>query len=108
MAWRRRQFFNEVLGRDKGKHQALLEAAAAVEEESSSSSSESSSSEEERLRGKRALRWERGADIQGRTYYYDSTTGITQWHTPDDPEELVYLGKQKEFLIRIGILVVGR
>ena len=58
MAWRR-QFFNEVLGRDKGKHQALLEAAAAVEESSSSSSSESSDSEEERLRGRRALRWER-------------------------------------------------
>merc|ERR1711898_50176 len=23
-----------------------------------------------------------GADIQGRTYYYDSVTGITQWHAP--------------------------
>ena len=27
------EFFNEVLGRDKGKHQALLEAAAAIERE---------------------------------------------------------------------------
>ena len=90
MAWRRHQFFAEILGKNFKAKVQLLE-----EESSSDDESLSTASEGTKMRGKRALRWERGADVQGRTYYVDSVTGVTQWDEPDDMVEMVYIGKEE-------------
>ena len=112
MAWRRRQFFQEILGRDyfknkrEAEEKARLEAleAGEVDEEDFSEESESEASEEaasvssvdseeERLRGKQVRRWEEGADASGRVYWYDTVRGLSVWQEPDDLDDLVYIGK---------------
>lgn len=118
MCWRRRQFFQEILGRDYFKNKREAEEkerqraidAGEIEEDddlpeddyddddrsdssSDAESVESVDSEEERLRGKQVKRWEENADASGRIYWYDTVRGLSVWNKPDDLDEVVYIGK---------------
>ena len=76
MSWRRHCFFREIMGREAYKKQQArarqsLEEGPGDESSSDDETSDDESSvdsEAERLRGKRARRWEEGADITGRKY----------------------------------------
>ena len=87
------------LGEIRGSTKRLLRGCRGRGESSSSSSSESSDLEEERLRGRRA-HGGNGADIQGRTYYYDSVTGSPNGTRPTIRRSSCTSASRRNFVIR--------